>query len=197
MRLTNLVFLILFTIILNYSCDSNKSTDEIKEIHNIAIDNTVVPLPPPPPPKPGEKPGIPQQVLDSINAIKLKIAVSNIIDLHDKKSFNISNYQNYNEAEKNLIGNKNQTLDKKNWSTNKGHDISVINFQEVDKKELFKNYNALVSFSNVGFNSAKDKAVVIIGVSYGAKLSGTVILYLMEKVNSIWKIKHERTISIA
>ena len=167
MRLTNFVFLILFTIILNYSCDYNKSTDEINDIYNIAIDNTAVPLPPPPPPKPGEKVGIPQHVLDSINAIKLNIAVSNIIDLHDEKSFNIVNYQDYNEALKNLISNNNQTLDKENWSTSKGHHISVINFQEVDKNELFKNYNALVSFSNVGFNSAKDKAVVIIGVSYG------------------------------
>ncbi len=195
MRLT---FILLFITICSYSCASKESKDEIKEIYNIAIDGNVKALPPPPPPEPGDDSEMPQQILDSLNAIKLKIKACKSIELFNPEYFfDLSEYKEYIEALDHLFANTNELLNMDNWYTERGHSIGTVNCEEVDKKELFMNFDALVRFSNVGFNSTKDKAVMLIIVSYSHYLSGSLTLLLLERSNDDWEIKEKDVISIA
>lgn len=196
MRLKYLLIPLIF-VSLNLSCSSQESSKDIIDIYNLMIDNTVKPLPPKPP-KIGKTSGMPKKIKDSLKAIKLNIAISKRLEIFNEQSLNISNYENYQRAKEDLITNENQTLIEKSWlKTDKGHNINIINTKLIDKNKLFKKYNAIVSLSNVGFNSAKDKAISIIGVSYAPKLSGTVIIYFLEKINNIWKIKNKEVVSIS
>ncbi len=197
MRLKYLAILAFVLTSLNLSCNFQRSSQELTDIYNLVIDSAIMPFPPPPPESDNNL-SMPKKVRDSLKAIKLDIAISNQLELYDKQSFNIFGYENYQSAKKNLIDNKNQTLIRKHWlKTKKGHNISVIDIKDVNKSELFEKYNAVTSLSNIGFNLNKDKAITIVGISYAPKLSGTVILYFLEKINDEWKIKHKKAISIS
>ncbi|NJX16586.1 hypothetical protein [Tamlana crocina] len=196
MRLKHIIILFIL-ISINSSCNYQKSSQELEDIYNLVIDKTVKPLPPPPP-KPGDNSSMSQKLRDSLRSIKLNIAISNRLELYNIQSFNISDYKNYQSAKENLIANNNEILMMKNWlKTDKGHKIKVISEKESNKKELFKKYRAIISLSNIGFNQAKNKAITIVRVSYAPKLSGTAILYLLEKINGKWKIEYEKVIEIS
>ncbi len=193
-----LPLILLFITIFSNSCVSKEPSDGIKEIYSMAIDANVIPLPLPPPPEPGDDSGMPQHVRDSLKAIKLNIKACKSITLFTKERFfDLSKYKQYTEALDHLFANTNELLNMDNWYTERGHSIRTVNCEEVDKKELFKNYDALVTFSNVGFNSTKDKAVMLIIVSYSHYLSGSLTLLLLERSNDDWEIKEKDVISIA
>ncbi|MEC3906018.1 hypothetical protein VOI54_03255 [Tamlana sp. 2201CG12-4] len=193
MRLKYLVIL----IFLNLSCNSQKSFQEVIDVYNVVIDKAVKPLPTPPP-EPGDNSSMPLRIKDSLRGIKLNIAVSNRLELYDKQSFNVFGYEDYQSAKDNLIANKNRMLMKRNWfNTNLGHTLSIVDLNKIDKKQIFKEYYRLVFLSNIGFNTAKDKAIVIIGLEYGSRLSGAELLYFLDKIDGKWEIKHEKVISIS
>ena len=196
MRIKHLL-LLLISINFYISCSSQKESQDLTDIYNLVIDKTVKPLPPPPP-KSRDSSGMRKRVRDSLGAIKLKIAISNRLVLLNKQSFNISGYDSYHDVKENLVSNKNETLIIKDWfKTKKGHTINIINHSEINKYKIFEKYRAIASLSNVGFNSAKDKAIIILGVSYAPKLSETTIIYFLEKINGKWVIEHEKVISIS
>lgn len=190
-----LVYLLLLS---NISCKKKELSEDTLDIYNIVIDQSVIPMPLLPPPKPGDNSSMPQRLRDSLRAIKLNIAISNRLKLYNKEPLNISDYKNFQSAKENLIVNNNEILMIENWlETHKGHRVKVIDEKKLNKKELFKKYRAIVSLSNIGFNHAKNKAITIVGVIYEPKLSGTMIIYLLKKINGKWEIENKKVIEIS
>ncbi|MBJ6369099.1 hypothetical protein [Snuella sedimenti] len=188
--------IIVLILIVNTSCSYSKVSQDQIDIYNLVIDKEIVPLMPPP--KFGDNSGMSERVKDSLRAIKFKVAVSNRLELYNDKSFNIFGFEHYKTAREDLLANKNHLLINREWTkTNLGHTIKIVDLNKLDKEHVFKEYYRLVFLSNVGFNKTKDKALVVIGLKYGGKLSGKEKLYMLEKVDGKWRVKNEKTISIS
>ncbi|WP_133536816.1 hypothetical protein [Tenacibaculum caenipelagi] len=76
---------------------------------------------------------------------------------------------------------------------------SLIYYNEKHEKMLgkgFQDIDILLSFSNITFNKNYNKALLIVGVSYG-RLNGFSMLIYLEKKHYHWEIKCEKILSIS
>ncbi len=76
---------------------------------------------------------------------------------------------------------------------------SLIYYSEKIKKlprKGFDKIDMLFSFSNITFNKKYNKAIVVVGVSFG-KLNGFSTLIYLEKKHLHWEIKCEEVLSIS
>lgn len=60
----------------------------------------------------------------------------------------------------------------------------------------FEKFNIFLKFSNISFNENHNKAVIIMGVSFG-RLNGFSGIYFLEKKNSKWIIKCKKGLTIS
>jgi len=70
--------------------------------------------------------------------------------------------------------------------------------KQIINKEDKKNYNidGVISFSKVSFSKSENEAVVCAGV-YHSGLDSSLIIYILEKVNQVWRIKSYKTMSVS
>jgi PBP1b-binding outer membrane lipoprotein LpoB len=111
---------------------------------------------------------------------------------------NIKQHEDYEELLKQFISNKDTVnIDVSKITSNKY--AFIIPYRE-DYKYLhrkgYDKFNINLSFSKVEFNKEKNKAIVIMGASFG-KLNGFSALYFLEKKNGNWIIKYEKGLSIS
>ncbi len=184
------------TVIL-ISCNSNvqKKIDD-KEVYSLIINKSIHPLPPPPPPsKIGDTTIIKKETLDSIFKIELNLAVDKN-KLKVSGSFpKIENQKEFIELVKQLyfnINDNNSFID--TTLIVKEHKLTF--FDSIEKNKIREKYDAIIHLSSIIYNKKHNKAVVIIGINFD-RLSGSEILYFLEKKDNLWHIVKSKTISIA
>ncbi len=195
-----LTFYLLFAISLNCQSQVISLTEQNKEIYAIIIDNIARPIPPPPPPL-EEKPvkPIPQKIIDSIEAIKLNVAIASAFDIQKEVIYKKYIDSSYHKAIENLFHrDTTHIVQEKMLGSKKGHQITVLDYSKIeDKEQFFKDYDQLIFLSNIEFNKFKNKAVVYVGWNRGVKLSGGTILYMLKKEKEKWIIESAKEIWIS
>lgn len=111
---------------------------------------------------------------------------------------NIKQHQGYGKLLKQFISNKDTVnIDVSKITSNKY--AFIIPYRE-DYKYLHRNgyekFNIHLSFSKVEFNKEKNKAIVIMGASFG-KLNGFSAIYFLEKRNGSWIVKYQNGLTIS
>lgn len=111
---------------------------------------------------------------------------------------NLKQQKGYGKLLKQFISNKDTVnIDVSKITSNKY--AFIIPYKE-DYKYLHRNgyekFDIHLSFSKVEFNKDKNKAIVIMGASFG-KLNGFSSIYFLEKKNGNWIIKYENGLSIS
>ncbi len=190
---------LVFTIFL--SCKPDSREKNTYEIISLITQEYGLPLPPVPPPPPAKLPSLKEMGWDSIKRLEQNIAVYPVLK-------NISNqFSKYPEEEdiefKILLEKINKskkalTLDLSKFNVKKQFQLSIVDtfLLKKDKYHIEKNYDKLLIFHNISFNSEFNKAVTIIGVSI-APLNGYSSLVFLEKKNGKWIIKNSKTLSIS
>lgn len=150
------------------------------------VDHKAKPLPPQPSNlniKDTKASRISKNVLDSLNSVKLKIAIfptfHNLkdyeIEKKGPKGINIKNPQDFNL----LIGKIN---------SDKGHNIIIANTTELEKSVDFKDFDLLFNFSKFYFSNDNQYVFFVLGISR-SKLAGSSAYYLLKKNNKKWDIE--------
>lgn len=186
---TTLVLLIAFVSI---NCSTNTIMDS-NQIYALIVNHSVVPLPPPRPPFPlsiksnSIKNKTPKKVLDSIKNIQLNVAVNSAFKYAFGSIPQLKRHEDYNALVTLLFEQKEYNIQAHLITNTNSHNMVVVDKSKTNRNTIFKDYNALIYLSEITFNRNRNKAVVIMGVSYG-KLSGETNLYLLEKKEGKWLI---------
>ena len=91
-----------------------------------------------------------------------------------------------------LVSMKKTRLDPRLIKSEEGHFLIFGDSLEDSDAE----YPQVLNFSNVALNKEKNKALVYGGI-YMGKLNSSVSLYLLEKMDGIWKIVHRKIVQIS
>ena len=201
MRLKVLKFLCLSVLLVqNSNCQTRTIEDDQKAIYTLVIDHLVRPFPPPPPPPPNsEFQPMTKRVSDSINSIRLKVAISPYFSFLKKRPTLKNIDTTYHKAVEVLFSEGNDFLITEGLlGSKKGHTLVIVSENELDeRKRLFQNFNELISLSRIVFDQNKNRAVVHIGRTLPGKLSGSTALYLLKKQDGEWIIDSYKVISIS
>ena len=115
--------------------------------------------------------------------------------LHDKNA--TGNCHNFNDILKKYIKNKDSLkIDVNKIITNRNDSIIYYDKLSKDKRKDFYNFDMLISFSNISFNSDYTKAIVVGSFSH-SKLAGASMLFFLEKKEGQWMVKCEKGLSIS
>ena len=188
-------FLVIFQ---SLSCQQSNLVIDEKEIYSLIIDR-IMPLPPPPPPPEGDYRPMAQNVIDSIQKIKLNLAITTYTQASKNHVYKKGLDASYHGIiDRHMVNDNTFKITKKIIHSNKGHDMTIVEKEEIgDKKRLFKDYDQLIYLSNVEFNKNKDRAGVYVGRSLSGKLSGMTLFYLMKKEKGKWVIDMVKELSIS
>jgi len=194
------IILLFFVIV---SCKSNDvNREEIEVIGTIykAMPKVI----PPPPPKEGEmnseirnqneflkhRYGIFQEFI----SIQSTDYISNVFHQHEYvsgelfKEFQIDSISIQLARSLGKL-NVDEHINKKQLNDYVKENLVYLNKRFPDKEEKRKHsINGVISFSKVAFDIEHRKAAVCVGLYYG-KLSASQTIYILEKVNNVWKIK--------
>lgn len=200
-------FLILFFLII--SCKSiDYNEEEIKVIGTIykAIPKVI----PPPPPVKGD---INSEIRNPVDFLKHRYAIFQEF-INIKPTNNVANvFYEYksNELFKEIsidsvsIGlvrylgklDSNENFNKEELNKFVNKDLIYLNQRYVQREEKNNlNINGIISFSRVAFNKGYDKAAVCVGIHYD-KLATSQVIYILEKVNGLWKIKFTEVVDVS
>ncbi len=104
----------------------------------------------------------------------------------------------FNTVLKNLVENKDSLKVDINKIVSKKNDSIILYSKELskDRRKDFYNFDMLVSFSNISFNSNYTKAIVVGAYSH-SRLAGASILFFLEKIEGQWIIKCKKGLSIS
>jgi len=182
---TNLFVFLIFLV----SCKENISYD-VKEIHSIVIDRTIIPRPITLSLEENEI-LISKKSLDSLKRISLDIAICKIDHLPISDFKNVIVSDEYKLITKDFFTDKihNLYVSKKNIGSFTGHRLTIISEDLAqNKKLLFKDFHQIVYLSKINFNKKHDRAVIYVITSY---------LFLLKKENKKWKIDSKKELSIS
>lgn len=201
MQLKCSYIILLFLVIV--SCKSNDANRE--EIEVIGTIYKAMPkVIPPPPPKEGEvnseirnqneflkhRYGIFQEFI----SIKSTDNVSNMFHQHEYVSGELFKEFQIDSISMQLarsLGklNDDTLVNKKQLNDYVKENLVYLNKPYPNKEEQRKhNINVVISFSKVAFDSEHRKAAVCVGLYYD-KLSASQTIYILEKINNVWRIK--------
>ncbi|WP_025740527.1 hypothetical protein [Aquimarina pacifica] len=191
---------IMVLFILLFSC-KNKNVVEEKHTHEIMsvlIDEFGKPTVPP-----REMYGLEpfsKSQIDSILDQKEKICLHPKLKITDHEFSERAEY----DSEINLLieGLSNfkysKTLDLSKIKINRPYELSIVDTLKLkeDRRYVEKNFDKLINFSRISYNTSYTKAVLIVGV-HEAVLNGYASLVFLEKKKGKWEIKSVDTFSIS
>ena len=180
---------ILLICLIYYSgCSQSQSIDVLdKEIISEMIDRNSYPIPPPPPIGSNDT-IIPQKLLDSLDKIRLKVAIYPLMIDEISESSNdelkTSVYYNIISSEKletKKIGSLRGIVSKV------GHSLILADTINIRNPTAFEELDLLLNFSRIKYNKDATKAVFELSVSRG-RLNGSSAIYCLKKENGKWFI---------
>ncbi|QED38280.1 hypothetical protein FK178_11395 [Antarcticibacterium arcticum] len=157
-------------------------------IYSIIIDELAVHLPPPwPPPN-----GLSRRELDSIKRIKLELVVDTVMFKTDLGFQLTESHQEYQPLVDEISTLDERAINPKTIKSSIGHSLVYGMTLEASSSP----YPQLIKISRISFNCDTTKAALFASRNTG-RLSGVVILYLLEKENNIWEIVYEQKVLIS
>lgn len=179
--------IILFLVLLITGCTSRTGSSDVNEIISFMIDKKALPLPPPPPIDDLTTTSVSQKVIDSLDKIKLKVALYPKLDgLLEKEVKTIpEKYLGIFEIQNNTR----KKINLNELSSEKGHQIILADTIELKKSKDFKNFDLLFWFSNFYFSKNKQKVLFSLGVSR-SRLAGSSAIYVLNKEDGKWTVEY-------
>ncbi len=195
------LFVLFIVFVIFLSCEPNIREKDTYEIVSLITQEYGLPLPPPPPPPPARLPSLKEMGWDSIKKLEQNIAVYPVLK-NTKKLF--SKYPNEEDVEFRVLIEKmnkdknDSTLDISKLNVNEQFQLSIVDTSllKKDKYHIEKNYDKLLIFHNISFNTELNKAVTLIGVSM-APLNGFSSLVFLEKKKGKWVIVKSKELTIS
>lgn len=176
--------LLVSILLLFLSCNQNK---ENVGIYETVINTTIVPLPPPPKIYDVDS-VINKEVVDSLKSVKMDIGVN-----PKKIEFN----GNFKELFKNFKFNdfsyfeSNNKISLKALKARESLHFTILEKPITSFLKKEKQFDGILSLSEIIYNNKKDKSLVIIGYN------NIIILYLLNKEDNKWEIEDQRTLLIS
>lgn len=158
-------------------------------IYSIIIDELAVHLPPPWPSSPS---GFTSKELDSIKRIKLELVVDTLMFKTDLGFPLTETHQEYQPLVDEISTLDERAIKPGTIKSSIGHSLVYGTSLEAS----FSRYPQLIKISRISFNRDTTKAALFASRNTG-RLSGVVILYLLEKKNNIWEIVYEQKVLIS
>jgi len=167
------------------------------KVYDLVINSIIQPTPPPPPPKIGENNRkISQGIIDSLNNVPLKIAVSSVlIDFEFKNKQELSFIDRINNGKIEYYS-TNKVLANRLLFGRNSLSLEMFSEEDINVSKIYDDYDGILKVSKIRYNDNKDKALVIAAYSVG-KLSGNVVLFYLEKKNNHWTIIKKRNLSVS
>ena len=157
-------------------------------IYSIIIDELAVHLPPPSPPPNG----LSRRELDSIKRIKLELVVDTVMFKTDLGFQLTKSNQEYQALVDEISTLDERAIKPETIKSSIGHSLVYGTSLEASSSR----YPQLIKISRISFNRYTTKAALFASRNTG-RLSGVVILYLLEKKNNIWEIVYEKKVLIS
>ncbi|MEP6261081.1 MAG: hypothetical protein ABJ092_05855 [Gillisia sp.] len=157
-------------------------------IYSIIIDELAVHLPPPSPPPNG----LSRRELDSIKRIKLELVVDTLMFKTDLGFPLTETHQEYQPLVDEISTLDERAIKPGTIKSSIGHSLVYGTSLEASSSR----YPQLIKISRISFNRDTTKAALFASRNTG-RLSGVVILYLLEKKNNIWEIVYEQKVLIS
>jgi hypothetical protein len=195
MQLKSIPFVFLCCSVFVLSCNLNgdyiQSDDH--NIYEVVINSKIKPFPPPPP-KLGDsisKIGI--KVIDSLNDIQLRIAVSPFKFII-KDDFQYV-HKNLNRGKIYYVKSK-LKVKPRELVGRESLKFNLLKDEKIDFEKTLKSHDGILFLSKIIYNKTKDKALVIVGYTTSS-LSSSTILYLLDKNKDTWIIINSRRLSVS
>jgi|TARA_B110000967_G_scaffold206172_1_gene252270 hypothetical protein len=184
--------IILFTILITTGCYNDTNSKEFKEVISFMIDKQAIPIPPPPAIDDLTTTTVSKKIIDSLDKIKLKVAIYPTIDTFSEEEFKKIPEEYLDKFQ--IHGNSQKRLTLNGISSRKGHKIVLADTIKLKKHMDFKDYDFLFWFSDFYFSDDNKKVLFNLGLSR-SRLAGNSTLYILKKENNQWEIEYSRYIS--
>lgn len=186
MKKLALVLMITFV----FGCHSQTNTDS-SEIYTLLINRLILPIPPPPPLNDKEA-FLSNEKIDSLKRIPMKIAV-----FPHKIKFSIKKKNGeflLNDPIKHEISDKEIEFNKLKARANIS--LKLITNPDDNVKTIHSEYDGILTISSIEYTKEKTKAVALMSYSRG-KLSGSLMMFYLEKKDNLWTIVSSKTLLVS
>lgn len=174
---------ILLLTLLIVGCKGKTNEANINEVISFIIDKKAYPMPPLPSINDTTS-LISEKVLDSLDSVRLKVAIYPTLDSFSEKEVKKipRKYQNIFKIQNNSL--KKIKIDE--LISEKGHQTILADTIEMKNSKDFESFDLLFRFSNFYYSEDKQKVLFSLGVSQ-SRLAGSSSLYILKKENKKWE----------